>query len=761
MTTSPYGNSSSIHAVVLWAATGILAATVLWIVTLPAWEGEPILASSMFDSLTVFTSAVCAGTILVRHADMGIDRPTLFHIPFIYSAVTYAYRVAQVIFGNQTYIARSVEYALLDVFNASVFSATVLLATLVNTGMVRCSWDGWATSSLAIVFALSEISMHPILFAIQATYQAPTLFAAGVISSIALLTTAQITWVKMKGIRAYRSSVLIAGFLMLVLSWGHTVFNTLHAGASWSLSPVLRLIGMQLVFMSGALPHLRMAGWGKRPTLIYVVILSSVVILPAATAAVTTWAIHGSILPQYQTYALIHAGAAVLSSSMSVLVIFYDKGRFSGARYPIAASLTSWSVVETVQVITAISARTIVDADSALRNQLVGAVTTLLLLSLALRWIVTPPPEGSRKKLRLMHIGVIGGTLAGIGILKVIHDATLAVIGSATLTNAVRVTIVVIVLFIAFVYAYLDLVAASATRGRVTIDLFAVRFIIVWVVPSLVKAICPHTSAGWWVAEVVLFAGLLIGPVIMGHFYIIEINEREAHARRAALYADLLMHDISNYHQALSLSLGLIESGKLGEAEVRNVLKSANECLARADDIILNVRRIGAISSAEGSALVVTDIVEVAQEALRTVATRNAGQEIKLEINRKPGECFTMASPLLLDVFLILLSGAAEGVGEPIINIEITPRKTASRSLWDVSLTDYRGRSEQPDRPIALGENMNGGVSLGFYVASLLVESFGGELSVRNIVPDRSSAGTVYLLRLPRVENPRQDRGAR
>ncbi|MHA1136315.1 MAG: hypothetical protein ACTSSE_07505 [Candidatus Thorarchaeota archaeon] len=107
-----------------------------------------------------------------------------------------------------------------------------------------------------------------------------------------------------------------------------------------------------------------------------------------------------------------------------------------------------------------------------------------------------------------------------------------------------------------FAFVYHSSVQIKDGRGRMTADVLTTGFLSLWIIPSIIKANFSMWTTGWWVSEIFMLMGVLFGPAVLAYVYLQELSRAAESQKRATLFADLLVRDISNYHQALALAIG-------------------------------------------------------------------------------------------------------------------------------------------------------------------------------------------------------------
>jgi signal transduction histidine kinase len=290
------------------------------------------------------------------------------------------------------------------------------------------------------------------------------------------------------------------------------------------------------------------------------------------------------------------------------------------------------------------------------------------------------------------------------------------------------------------------------SRGEITIEILGLSFLMLWIIPGILKSIFQMWESGWWAAEYLLLGGLMIAPIIFGIAYLRAMRTAEEVEKRATLYADILAHDISNYHQAILTSLELMELDEVPVQVHEQALEQIHLSLSRADHLIKNVRRLGKVEHMPLATFQPLDLVMYIQLAFDQVSRALGDDGFTMKCNRKEGTCFVDANLLLVDLFQNLIRNAMEYSNDKKqIEVKIKRLDNREQPWWEVQIIDF-GRGISPERKAQLfNRYMDGahGSGLGLSVVRALSEAFGGWVSVQDRVPGKHQKGTVFLVYLP------------
>ncbi|MFX1565482.1 MAG: sensor histidine kinase, partial [Promethearchaeota archaeon] len=269
-----------------------------------------------------------------------------------------------------------------------------------------------------------------------------------------------------------------------------------------------------------------------------------------------------------------------------------------------------------------------------------------------------------------------------------------------------------------------------------------------WVTGNMVRINFVEWSAGWWIAQFLILFGFILGPGTLGRLYLSSLEHSESERKRATLYADILIHDLRNYHTVIQSSLDLLTLAQDPTEVVDNVVDQIQISLDRAQRLITNVRSIELAKTLQPKDLTRIDIVDTINEAWDHVLGINE-EEFEFKINRKVGECFVQANELLLEVFINILRNSLQySTDVKRIHVIIEAIEQDSTNLWEIRIIDW-GKGIPPEDKHNLfsrySEGANG-LGLGLSVVKSLVEAFHGTITVENRVHTNYTQGTIFVV---------------
>jgi len=732
---------------------GVVASFFLAMTTYSSWGSYHTAVGYYY--LISFLSVTCASMALVQYRQR-LDHQTLLHSPLVFFAVANLLTTLRFVLDQLPYGSDPIQAVVGDLSSLALFGVLLLFAAVSQHRGIEFRHEQ-SVSFLLIASGTATLlllnTLTPLLDHGSIVYVAITL---SVLVS-ASITLAGLLWYRTKAFPpALEPRLAIAGFGVLGLSWVPSVLAILLTDETWRFIAPMKVAGLVVVCLAVAVPHLGGFEWRASNAVLYSLSFSLLGLSPTYFALLGE-AVFPGYYPSVDGYRFVHAGAAVLSCGMALLVLSYDRDRMSSNRYPLAFLFIAWSSIEALLLFRSLLYPPDPPGGMLLIPYIVGSALTLVLLVFAARWTRAPLPREYLPRLRVIAYAgapvAVGLVLFGFGVEGVLEGSVVGLKDSPVGS----IVSLIVGLFVAFSYVYLGSLMASQTRGRFTVDLLAIGFLGLWIIPQLIKSNYGSWSYGWWISELMVVAGLLLGPAVLGHFYIREISRAEASQKQATLYADLLIHDVSNYHQTLTICLGLLAMDDLPKEQRLMALRDASTDLMRADQLVKNVRRMSVIDKLERKPLGPIDLVQTAEEAFGVVSRNAAAEGFVLRVNRKRGECFALANELLLDVFLNLFTNSIQHSGDDrTLSVDVRSSSQRGRSFWVTTITDF-GKGISPSVKSKLFTRFMDGsdhMGLGLSVVRALVDIFDGQITVRDRVEDDYTKGTIFEITLPAAKIP-------
>jgi len=738
---------------VMFTGSGLLCIA-LYALALPAWQVYHTAAG--FYSLLAYLSVTCSAAVLAQHDPERNRERSMLHSALIYSAVVNIGRAVRVLFDKEIIGAMSTPPIVIsDLLYLAIFGLLILAAALTPARITP------SRIYSIVVIPLAGLAIHGILYylIIPQANQA-SMYASGLSLSIVAGSStalAGVVWSRLPSeSRTYDFWQMALGFTLFGISWVPTVTALFMPSLVWSFAFILRAFGLFILNLAIASPFLVKLGMRRLRAYAFASVPSLLAFTPVFLTILLEGLAPGFQYVSTETYYVTHIGTAIMSGVMAFLVSAYNRQRPAMNRYPLIWLYVAWSVAQVFLVVNA-ALSTVSPFSESLIPYTLASLLSLILLPLAVKWTKSPlRAEAIHIRERFSVIGITLLILANLLslLIQAYLESEITGLAGSPVGSSFLLSMNVLVMF-ALVYLALILIADS--RGRVSAEVLSVGFLAVLIVPTILKGNYEDWTSGWWAAEVFLLIAFLFGPAFLGFLYVRELVRAESSQQKATLFADLLVHDISNYHQAILVCLNLLEMEDLPAGLREQSLRDANSELMRADHLIRNVRRLGMVDRLAESSFVPIDIVQSIRESYQIVARTAAARGLRFSIDKEVGQCFVAANPLLIDVFLNLFHNSVQYAKDELaIDVVISPVIREGRNWWEIRIADH-SQGIEPDRKAKLFERYMEGAhrtGLGLSVVRALVNAFGGTVSAEDRVPNDYSRGTVFVVNLPAVRGP-------
>jgi signal transduction histidine kinase len=739
------------NKVALYSFISLMAAFAWFFVGLPVFQS--VHTDIAFQSFLAFSAIACIAISLLAYK----ERPTLFLI-MIQSALFFSTNAHTGFAIVTLFTAESpiLIWSTQDIFNGllelALFSCLLFISVWSNEKSTKHS----ARILYSLAFALGTILL--LVYGAISEIIVPIIPVSLIQGLGIIIFVIVILLLGATGYLAYRSSkknppfhtaAFIVFCIMLSASAVPLIIPILAPSVIWTLSVTLHSVAFFVLYLSLSVPYMQKAGMKPQNATILSSGISVLFLTPFIVTLIVEGLIPGFYDPDLGVYTIIHLGAASLSAVMAFLTYGHAKTRNQKNLYPLILLFTSWTVVDIVQVL--LSGRPSPYYGESLIPYISGSIVSLFALFLAIRWTMNKPPSNLPRP----------GLWPVFGVAIQMFLVTLAEMIQTSLHGAIpvlvesplgRATLLVINLFAMFEFTYFIVYLLKKTGGGFTVEVLMSGFLSLWILSNILKANFLDWTAGWYSAELLLLVALLCGPAVLGMLYMREMRRTEVAHQRARVYSDLLVHDISNYHQAILISLGLLEVRGIQPSLSEQMIRDAQTELRRADELIRNVRQIGMSEEIDLQNLERLDLVQCIRNSYDNAIPAAHRQSIEFRINRNLGECYVRANRLIEGVFSNLLRNSIQySPDRKRVEVELDLDEDENGAVWIARIIDY-GQGIEPEKKASLFNRfMIGakGTGLGLSVAKTLTEVFNGKIAVDDRVPGDFSKGSVFIVTLP------------
>lgn len=261
---------------------------------------------------------------------------------------------------------------------------------------------------------------------------------------------------------------------------------------------------------------------------------------------------------------------------------------------------------------------------------------------------------------------------------------------------------------------------------------------------------------------------------------LIDTLSREEKAKRQAqLLQDILTHDIRNYNQVTRLSAELLKEELQEDTGVQLILDSIIRAIDGSTEFLERAKRLGRAISEQDPRLYPVSLFHVIDKSYTLIRTAYSKKEImftvemgdsntSIPIHEMTGKrlpaldylsCNVVADDLLVEVFSNILSNSVKYTDQDTVNIDCRIDKvdekpdSPGKPMWKVTVADRGHGIPEKDKPNIFSRYLRGarGIGLGMSIIhALVVDRYGGSVSVRNRVEGDHTQGTVIEMFLHR-----------
>ncbi len=226
------------------------------------------------------------------------------------------------------------------------------------------------------------------------------------------------------------------------------------------------------------------------------------------------------------------------------------------------------------------------------------------------------------------------------------------------------------------------------------------------------------------------------------------------------MHMDLLTHDIANYSTPIMAYFESLRSRSDLDPEVLAAVERTARQVESIMHLVEMVRTIAVLRESPARALRSMDLRKAIEAAISEVKTRPRREDLELEVDLPNEAIMVLADEMLKSIFTNLFHSASMPERQGITKLSITAQVRKDRKLesWWVKVA-------QPNRPIPnqmKGEvlrmtktsksQLTGGFGIGLAAAKGIVDRYGGNMWVSDIVQGDYSKGCVFNIVLPRVK---------
>ncbi|TFG34645.1 hypothetical protein EU527_02225 [Candidatus Thorarchaeota archaeon] len=698
-------------------------------------------------SVFAFWISIPAALVLLSYQKLKSRPHIILMAGLVYSIVLHIGSAGKNLLNLSQNIERVLTDTVADLLELALFGSIIAAATL-------CYYK---QSTSDDIISHSRIVIISFLFLPSAIYGAIWFFVLPFLSQTALLASSiLLTAIATFGL--FGGSILtvkintknlpldkgyfITSLLLFAISTIALLFTLSTPSTGWEYSENLQMAGFLVLCLALSVPFLRKTGFTRRGSYAFSIILLMVAYFPfLITITIDSMSLDMIIEPSnLLAYSIIHFGAGSLAGMMAILLYFYPKKLKSWNHYPLILIFGLWASFTLILLFT-LTIPGIPLLGEPLTPYTVGSILTLALLLVAIYWTTNPPSEERTPPTLVQLIFVLIMMVSLIIIGEVINQIALRVNPGLIDSNIGSIIILCTNLIIMFAYAHLVFLSALRSRGVITIEIYVVVFLAMWTLPNILRSYYSVWESGWWVSEIYLFIGLLAGAPLLAILYIRALHDIEESHNKASIYADLLMHDMTNFNQMLLTSFELLSSENITDEQRATIANNGCNVISWAGQMISNVRLLSETDRLDQSQLIPTNLVTMIVTTLDLFSERISSGELIVEFKPIKSEAITLANQLIVNIFLNILYSLFEcKIHGESISISIEPVEHDNTEYWQTNFVA---------QCFSKVSGKTYGSKLGLLTAQTIAKSFNGHFEEIEQRIDDAKIEKTFFVRFP------------
>ncbi|MFW9935192.1 MAG: sensor histidine kinase [Candidatus Thorarchaeota archaeon] len=722
----------------------------LFIIFNPIWVLSPVRVG--LHTLLAFLAFIAAAVVCYELRKQSIVWKYLLLSVFMFVAIVNF--VAAIWHLNPLYsIADIVEVTadLVEMILLGLLILTAIIPTKFTNKKVQfhvgISLVFTLTLSALLIYGVIYYILLPLILSINQLFTGITL---GVIN-ISIIVVPFLILIRTPSIlHRWDKITFITGLVLMLISTFFLILSFVQPIILLPVSVMIRAAMVYSLFMAVALPLQEEIGISRERAYLQASGMAILTVVPYfLTVIIVTIIPFSLVFVEQGIYSLSHFTVAVLAAIIVRLLWLFTKQQPQWHRYALVLVFVTVIILEST--IFLLSPWVEITGEYTLLYVLAGVMIVGWLI-LTVKWVFHPPTKRDHSKMvwwiagysAVMLAVILAGVLLQTSLQTIFFWIDVQVIIRGILLGVCFISI--------FLLAFLFIIFLLVSKSKLTLGIIVLGSVTLWVIANMVRVNFMDWTAGWWIAQFLLLFGFMMGPATLGRLYLTTLENSEQERKRATLYADILVHDLRNYHTAIQSSLDLLMLAQDTTEVVDEVNDQMQIALDRADRLITNVRSLELAKSLQLKDLVKTDVVALIEEAWKHIEGIEE-TTVQFQVNRKPDECYVLANELLLEVFINLFRNALQHSKEiERVQVDINPLEQNNVQCWEVRVSDWGQGISPEDKERLFTRYIEGakGFGLGLSVVKSLTEAFGGSVSVENRISDDYTQGTIFILTLVR-----------
>ena len=638
-------------------------ACILIFLSNPPWNTPG--AATAYYSVLAFLSVTITASIVNR---IRIDPSASNNVLFAgtgYAAITFA--------GAAIFYILTEETPVIHAQTSGVFLNLVALAT---TGIIMAIYTTLNSKSVDegskwgrretpfIIMIISITSFVSLMWVVRQLIPEIYFLAAGYITG----AIATITFV-FAAITMYRNRRMVAScdpyrmtlsFLFFAAASINHILILPIPSSHWIFSILFMALGLIIANVAISYPFLLDIGVHDNVAYGVTLITSLFAVIPFIFAQIVEELIGSGMVIEIGATILVHSGGAALAGLSAYSLYMKSKTRFSPGQLAIVFLLVYWMISEIATVVTHFTPLYGFNSETQV-TYVAGSIMSAIILIVAVQSVLNPNRFRYENMKGLFLLGFIGpplviifGEYVRVLLNSVFPGMTGGLIGSAIMLGMSYIALYALLTYI--------LLLTGASGGDLSFGSIGAALASIWVIIIILKTNFGYATAGWWVAEGIMYCAILFFSILTLQMYLTASKEYEQAVPAATAFSHILSDTIVQ-HQELAIDrlTELTQETQTSEKRL-DLLASSLDEISQANEFAKYIQALVTERKFDLKDLESVNLMNAVTSAMNRLSIPE--QVLKVGEDRDELHTkFALANNLLVEVFYYLFMGISKRIG--------------------------------------------------------------------------------------------------
>ena len=536
-----------------------------------------------------------------------------------------------------------------------------LFATLNRSQHNNSKWESRSTSIAIIVISLAFFvgMMWIARQSISVIYFLAAGYIVGAIAISAFAFAAVMMYRNRKAVTSCDPFRMILSFIFFEGASINHILILAHPSSYWILSIIF--MGLGLIIANIAISYPFFLDIGVHDNVAYGVsmITSLLAVIPFVLAQAIEVMIGGGVIIEVGATVLVHVGGAVLAGLSAYSLYAKLKIKSSPGQTAIIFLLLYWMISEMSIVITHFTPLYGFTSETQV-SYIAGSIFSVITLIIAVRSVLNPTRFRYENVKRIVLFGlitppivIIFGEYMRLVIYSAFPEMQRGIFGPSIMLGMSYIALYALLTYI--------LLLTAALGGELTFDSIGAALASVWVIVVILKANFGYGTAGWWVAESIIYLAIVFFAVLTVQMYHTVSKDSEKAIPAATAFSHIMSETIVQHQEkAIDILTELTKETQTSEKRLDLLASSLHE-ISKANELAKYIQAMVTENRFRDEDLESINLLN----AITTAMSRLKMPEEKLKVKETTSlqAVYTWANSLLVEVFYYLFMGISKRIG--------------------------------------------------------------------------------------------------